>query len=200
MERKRSGNPKNKKKDRTGLYVILIIIVMLIGTIAIYTSVINKNPQNGDQWGDAPDFTLTTLDGGTFTLSDNFGKVVLIDFTAENCKWCCEGDSNYGMKGQIYELLDLYEEVGSDVVFISIDPWYGYPVYETEENLRSLKERYNSNWIYAMDNSEQDVAGSYKADSGIPKIILINKDGNVYDSFPSLTAADTLLNSINEIL
>lgn len=202
ITRKRNKN-QPVKKDYTKVYLVLIVVSIIFFSGVIYLSIESKNPDEKESWGDAPDFTLTTLDDETFTLSDNLGKVILIDFTAEKCTWCGEGGyDQFGnpIRGQIYELLDLYEEVGSEVVFISIDPWYAPPIYETEDDLRSFKERYNSNWIYAMDNYEEDVAGNYQADSGIPKIILIDKNGNVYDSFSTLTSAGTLLNSINKIL
>ena len=202
ITRKRSGNIQPKKKDKTWIYITLTIVVIIVASVAIGISVMNKNPEK--QWGDAPDFTLPTIDGGTFTLSDHLGEVILIDFTAENCGWCCEGGyDQYGVfrRGQIYELLDLYEEVGSEVVFISIDYWYGYPRYETEENLRNVKEEYDAEWIFAMDNSEENVGDKYiGAEEGIPKIVIIDKNGNIYNSFSGLTSKNTLIENINSCI
>lgn len=185
-----------KKKDYTKLYLSLIIVVIFIFSIATYLSIANNNNKQ-QEWGDAPDFTVTTLDHGKLTLSDHIGKIILIDFTAKNCGWCNEGGyDQYGNKiqGQIYELLDLYEQVGSDVVFISIDSWYHY---ETEDDLRDMKEGYGAEWYFAMDDAEIDISGSYEVEA-IPKLVLIDKNGNVYYSNSGLDTKEQLLQEINK--
>ncbi|UCH72186.1 MAG: TlpA family protein disulfide reductase [Thermoplasmatales archaeon] len=183
---KKSGISKNNNSR------IIIILIIIFSIILIYTiyELTSPNSSLDNQWGSAPDFTLATLDGETFTLSEHLGKIILIDFTADNCYWCDEG-------GQMDELLTVYDEIGSETVMISIDPWYGYPYYETESQLENFRDKYGAEWIFAMDNSEEDVAGKYGV-YGIPKIVIIDKNGNVYYSFSALTFKESIINKINE--
>jgi len=68
-----------------------------------------------DILGDSIDFTVTTFNGQTFTLSEKKGKVVVIDFTGVNCYWCDE---------QMPELQKIQEEYGNEIILLSIDTYF----------------------------------------------------------------------------
>ncbi len=63
----------------------------------------------------APDFTLPTPDGSTFTLSSTRGKYVMIDFWAAWCQPCRHENPNVVM------LYGKYKDKGFDVVGVSLD-------------------------------------------------------------------------------
>lgn len=87
----------------------------------------------------APPFTLTSIDGTTFSLNDYRGKVVVVTLVATWCHLCNE---------EMQELVQLRQEY-PDVVLItvSVDPT------DTDETLRSFKERYNADWLFARDTN-----------------------------------------------
>ena len=93
---------------------------------------IAQNPSSSQSLGSAPDFTLQTFDGGTFKLSENIGKVVILDFMAVRCPPCAQ---------QMPELYKLKKELGNSIVILSIDVDAAYG-YETEEQVRNAYEEY----------------------------------------------------------
>ena len=80
--------------------------------------------------GVAPDFTLTTFNDETFKLSEQRGKVVLLDFMADYCEPC---------KLQMPKLQEVKEELGDNIVILSID--IAYP-QETENMIRESFGKY----------------------------------------------------------
>jgi len=75
----------------------------------------------------APDFTLTDIDGNSFTLSACKGKVVLLDFFAT---WCgpCKNEAAY-----LKELKDLFQ---TNLIIASIT---GDPNYDTVDKLKQFE-------------------------------------------------------------
>ncbi len=86
----------------------------------------------GDTLGPAPDFTLETFNGETFTLSEHQGKVVILDIMAVRCPPCHQ---------QMPELYKVKEEKGDDIVILSIDVDAAYG-YETENDVRETFGEY----------------------------------------------------------
>ena len=86
----------------------------------------------GDTLGPAPDFTLETFNGETFTLSEHQGKVVILDIMAVRCPPCHQ---------QMPELYKIKEEKGDDIVILSIDVDAAYG-YETENDVRETFGEY----------------------------------------------------------
>ncbi len=90
--------------------VIILVVVILIGGFGI--ALYRANLTQVDH-GPAPDFTLTTFTGGSFSLSAQRGKIVLINFWAS---WCgpCRAEAPI-----LNQLWNDYKDRG--VEFIGVD-------------------------------------------------------------------------------
>ena len=86
----------------------------------------------------APDFTLTDIDGNTFSLSDFRGKVVILDFFG---KWCGK------CRTEMSHLKTVNNEFGSVIVIISIN----VEVWISDEQLRQFRDDFGITWIVAKD-------------------------------------------------
>lgn len=120
---------------------------------------------NGDS---AMDFSAQTNAGDTFTLSEQAGNVVLINFWATWCGPCVE---------EMPALQDLYEEYGdSDNVRIIL-----INAGESSQTVhRFLSQNgYTMPCIYDTDNTVNDQYGVM----GIPYTVIFNKDGTVAETF-----------------
>jgi peroxiredoxin len=115
----------------------------------------------------APDFTLELIDGTTFTLSENRGKVVMLQFTAG---WCgiCRKEMPF-----IERDIWLRHKDNSDFVLLGIDR------EETKEEILPFIEKVGTTYPIAMDTNA-DVFASYALrNSGITRNVLIDRDGKI---------------------
>jgi thiol-disulfide isomerase/thioredoxin len=96
-----------------------------------------KRPPIGTEIGElAPDFTATTLEGETITLSDFRGKIVLVNDFATWCGPCL---------AKTPHLVDIYNAEGGAVVFIGLN------LQETEANVIDYKEQFNISYPLVLD-------------------------------------------------
>lgn len=79
---------------------------------------------------EAPDFTVTTFDGGTFTVSGHLGEVVLLDIMGVGCPPCVV---------QMPELREVKLEMGENITILSVDIRYSG---EDEERVREVYGQY----------------------------------------------------------
>ena len=154
--------------------LILLVVSLLSGCF---------ESSNG-MCGNAPDFTLTTIYGETFTLSDHFGKVIVIDLMAAWCYWC---------KPQLDELEAVLEEKGDEIVIVSVD----IEKSETSDDVINTFGDYVDKWTFVMDNFEENVGNKYKVE-GIPKLVIIDRKGNIYYSESGLASKEKLIEEINK--
>lgn len=81
----------NKQLSRREVFSIaggIALALVLIGVVWVLTDRDNTLPSVGEVSRPAPDFTLSTLDGNTVSLSDYRGKVVLVNFWGTWCEPC----------------------------------------------------------------------------------------------------------------
>ena len=115
----------------------------------------------------APDFTLSLTDGDIFTLSQNRGKVVMLQFTAS---WCgvCRKEMPF-----IERDIWLPNKNNKDFVLVGIDR------EEPLEDVKKFAESTGVTYPLALD-SNADVFASYaERKSGITRNILIDRDGRI---------------------
>ncbi len=118
----------------------------------------------------AKDFTAPLLSGDTYTLSENRGEVVLIDFWATWCPPCV---------AELPRLGELYEELnpeGFEIIGISLD--------SDEQQLKEFLARRDLAWgtIFSGKGMDDEVAKLYRVDSA-PRYWVVDQEGIVQHSF-----------------
>lgn len=138
----------------------------------------SPNGRTRAQVGDlAPDFTVPTLDGGKFRLSEQLGKPTIIYFTAYWCGTCIP-------KAQ--ELGQLFQEYNGRVNIIALDV---DPTSTPELLDRFKRAAGNGAFVWAFD-SDSKVAAAYQVNS-LSTIIILDGEGRIVyrGQFPTSYAA-----------
>ena len=115
----------------------------------------------------APDFTLQLTDGSTFTLSEQRGKVVMLQFTAGWCGVC--------RKEMPHIESDIWQpnKDNKDFVLVGIDR------EETLEDILPFIQEVGTTYPIAMDTNADVFAQYALRESGITRNVLIDRDGKI---------------------
>ncbi|MBN2207978.1 MAG: TlpA family protein disulfide reductase, partial [Candidatus Coatesbacteria bacterium] len=116
--------------------------------------------------GDAPDFTLRTLDGDTVRLSSLKGKVVILDFWAT---WCPPCRVTLPLMNKVYE-----KTRGKDVEVFGVSTDRG-----PSSKVRSFVESNNISMPILLD-SESEASSAYGI-RAIPTMFIIDQKGNIHE-------------------
>ena len=112
----------------------------------------------------APDFTLSTVSGDEFTLSDHTGKVVFLFFFGYACSHCLANGNN--TETGIYDAF----ESNSDFVALGIDTWDG-----SKSGVENFINQTGITYPVAMNGSS--VQSSYS--TTYDRIIVIDQSGTI---------------------
>ncbi|MBI5668816.1 MAG: TlpA family protein disulfide reductase [Chloroflexi bacterium] len=117
------------------------------------------------QAGAAPDFTLTTLTGETYKLSDLKGQVVVINFWAS---WCgpCRVEAP-----ELQKVWDSYKDKG--VMFL------GVAYTDTERGAKAFIQQYNQTYPNGLDIGTK-ISDLYNI-QGVPETFIVNQKGEVVE-------------------
>lgn len=121
----------------------------------------------------APDFTVEIADGSSFTLLEQKGKVVLLNFWATWCGPCV---------GEMPAFEKLYNEYGQEVAILAIN------CMEDKDTVNQFisDNSYTFPIAYDVDGA---VSKKYPSD-GIPYTLIIGKDGMVQKIYVGAADAD----------
>lgn len=151
------GNPRRKIRYHTPLnYLILVLFFLLISC------------SSGSEIGQpeeekAPDFTLQDLNGASFHLQSERGKMVLMIFTTTWCPTCREYIPAYR------ELYQVYGKRGLVMVNVNIQ--------EPLARVREFAKRNSIPYRVLLDE-DGSVSMAYGV-MGVPALALINQDGEL---------------------
>ncbi|TYP92138.1 Peroxiredoxin [Fodinibius salinus] len=137
----------------------------------------NTQDSSRKQFKKAPDFTLKTMSGDSFTLSDHKGKVVVLNFWATWCGPC---------RKEIPDFMELYKELKDEGVLfagISLDE-------EGWEKVRPYANDMNINYPIMVDDG--NVSRKYGPIRAIPTTLIINKKGRVEYVAPGMLTKEKL--------
>jgi len=116
----------------------------------------------------APDFRATTIDGSSWELSKQRGKVVILDFTAS---WCMPCVGAYPLLKSVH---DAHRESGKlSILSVALD--------EKSEDVKKHFSAYGLPWPVANEDGktfDNSVARKYHV-KGIPSIWIIDQHGRV---------------------
>lgn len=140
------------------------------------------------QVGDtAPDFTLELMDGSTFTLSEQKGKVVLLNFWASWCGPCVR---------EMPAFERLYQEYGEELKMVAIDG------LEYREAMVEFLE--GTDYTFPIAYDEDGTVNMLYPSDGIPYTVIIDKDGIVQNTYVGALDAEkqyeTYKTAIDELL
>jgi thiol-disulfide isomerase/thioredoxin len=162
---------RNMMKNLLRVSVILLMLVVACGSK-------EQTKQSG-----ATDFSLFSLDGEEYTLSELKGQVVIIDFWATWCPPCRNSIPTFA------RLYNKYHEQGFTILGIGLDDEQALVNYQREMNIP-----------YPVFVGDKDLAKEYDV-VGIPKTIFIDKKGEIRKTqtgfAPELEATfDALIDSL----
>jgi len=137
------------------------------------------NTQNSSQqeFKMAPDFTLETMEGKNFTLSDHRGKVVVLNFWATWCGPC---------RKEIPDFMELHKEMKDNGVLfagVSLDE-------QGWEKVRPYANDMGINYPIMVDDG--NVSRQYGPIRAIPTTLIINKKGQVEYVAPGMLTKEKL--------
>jgi len=140
----------------------LTVMTILAVVAAMVSSVVIANLSPGTS---APDFTLPTLDGKSFTLKDCFKqppKVVLLDIWATWCPPC---------RTEIPYIINLQKKYGGKGVVI-----VGVATDSDKAVVKSFAKKLGINYTICHDPKAKAIGKSYDVQS-IPATYIIDKKG-----------------------
>jgi cytochrome c biogenesis protein CcmG/thiol:disulfide interchange protein DsbE len=132
----------------------------------------------------APDFELTTLDGGTVQLSELRGQPVVVNFWASWCHPC---------RTEFPLLADALEEHGDEGLAV-----IGVTYKDIESDSRDFVEETGAGWPHGIDE-DGTVARAYGV-RAIPQTYFIDRDGRITGRVFGFTSEDALEAPLAEIL
>lgn len=132
----------------------------------------------------APQFTCYSPKGKEITPADFKGKVLLIDFWASWCGPC---------RAETPNLKKVYEEMkGKDVEFLSVS------IDENMDAWKKAMKEDGASWPQACTKDVGKGVMDLYQFSGIPFILVIDKNGNIYRK--SVRGVETIREAINDAL
>ncbi len=150
------------------MIVFLLLTVIIVSGCSSSGSLTAKGSESitGARVGDkAPDFTVTTTEGGTIKLSDlvKEGKPVVLYFFATWCSYCGE---------ELTNLKNIYPQYSDKVVFAAVS----LDLFENQEVIKKYKDKRGFAGDFSQGNRE--ILSDYNVISTTTKYA-IDKNGIV---------------------
>ncbi len=156
--------PEGVEKKSRGVSVgVIIAFALILGLLAVLGWRLFKVNSGQVDSGMAPDFTLTSFEGETITLSELRGQVVIINFWAS---WCppCREEAPY-----LEATWRKYKDRG--VVFIGVD------YVDTEEKALAYIDEFDITYFNGPDIGTR-ISYAYNM-QGVPETFYVAKNGEL---------------------
>ncbi len=172
------------KKDWRGELGRFLAFALVAGLLTLFAFGLVKASASQLNSGIAPDFSLTSFDGQTVTLSELRGKVVVINFWAS---WCipCRQEAAY-----LEQTWRKYKDKG--VVFIGVD------YVDTEKEARAYIKEFDITYLNGPDLKTR-ISTAYNI-KGVPETFFVSKNGELKGVHIGPYQAPKLDEKIDELL
>ncbi|OGO09444.1 MAG: hypothetical protein A2Y61_04345 [Chloroflexi bacterium RBG_13_60_13] len=131
----------------------------------------------------APDFTLNLFGGGSFTLSENRGKPVVLNIWASWCDSCRDEAADFEQVWRSYR--------GEGVVFVGVN------VQDNDGDAKKYLKEFDITYPNGPD--ESGINFEYGA-TGVPETFFIDRDGVIVLKYAGPLGAESLSAFVEELL
>jgi cytochrome c biogenesis protein CcmG/thiol:disulfide interchange protein DsbE len=164
-----------------GSIILLICIVLIAVLVGIQLA---RQGQTQPTSGPAPDFTLTTLDGGQIRLADLKGSVVVVNFWASWCVPC---------RDEAPALQAIWERYRDQGVIL-----LGVAYTDTERGARAFMAEYGMTYPNGLDIGTR-ISEMYNI-TGVPETFIIDRNGEVARFYMVALTEDRLAAELDAVL
>jgi cytochrome c biogenesis protein CcmG/thiol:disulfide interchange protein DsbE len=152
---------------RRGFSVGSVVLIMGFVLVAIVVGMqLAWQNQTQPTSGPAPDFSLTTFDSDTFHLSEQRGKIVVINFWAS---WCVECRAEAPILQSVWE---RYRDQG--VVLV------GVAYLDSDQGSRAYIQEFGITYPNGPDMGTR-ISDAYRI-TGVPETFVVDQKGNVVET------------------
>ncbi len=163
---------------------LIFVVVAVIATALVISSTL-WFPQAANPQDLAPDFSVTDVEGVSFTLSDHRNRIVIMNFMTTYCSFC---------RAEINELESVWRIYNHSITVISID----VDPFETNEQLKAFRDSFQrATWIWSLGT--EDITVAYGV-SRIPKTVIVDENGVIAFTHIGEIGAATLVSEIQQLL
>lgn len=176
--------PQAETKSR-GLGITQIIaFVLVLAVIALFAVGIQMRGTKPVEAGMAPQFTIPLFSGGNFSLAEQRGKVVVVNFWASWCVPC-------RLEAPVLEnTWRRYKDRG--VVFVGVD------YVDTDKEAMAFIKEFNVTYPNGPDIGTETARAFHI--QGVPETYFVGKDGQLYGNHIGPIDQPTLAAKIEEVL
>jgi len=191
VEPRRSGTGKGRGQTFGLLLTIVAACILSVTYVDIRALALSEEGTGGPM---VADFTLKTVEGGIFRLSEHRGKVVIVDIMMVSCQACRYQSENLSM------LQDTFSGTGEGdrPVIVSIDIFD----YDTDGMLFEYKNETGGQWPHAIDSYDEAQLSLMPETIdpavmvSLPVVKVIDRDGRLFADFVGVTPASTLVGTV----
>ncbi len=173
-------------------YMFIAAAILIAATGCKPSATVEKTPApppsgSTTGWGNAPDFTLTTPEGSSLTLSSYKGLVIILDFWATWCPPCREEIPDF------VQLYAQYKDQGLVIVGVSLDS-DGSSAVQPFVNAQGI------NYPIVLGYGEKDLMDRYGGITGIPTTFVIDQKGDIVEKYVGYRSKDVFEGKIKTLL